>query len=36
MRAPDRAAWLGLAVAGATLWLLSVGGAADETIPASG
>lgn len=35
MRDPDRAARLWLAVAVATLWLLSVGGAADETIPAS-
>jgi Transposase DDE domain len=35
MRAPDRAARLWLAVAVATLWLLSVGGAADETIPVS-
>lgn len=35
MRAPDRAARLWLAVAVATLWLLSVGGAVDETIPAS-
>src|SRR5947209_19609672 len=32
---PDRAARLWLAVAVATLWLLSVGGAAEETIPAS-
>ena len=35
MRDPDRAARLWLAVAVATLWLLSVGGAADETIPSS-
>ncbi len=35
MSAPDRAARLWLAVAVATLWLLSVGGAVDETIPAS-
>ena len=35
MRHPDRAARLWLAVAVATLWLLSVGGEADETIPAS-
>src|SRR5215468_683373 len=35
MSAPDRAARLWLAVAVATLWLLSVGGAADETIPTS-
>jgi len=34
MTAPDRAARLWVAVAVATLWLLSVGGAADETIPA--
>ena len=32
---PDRAARLWLAVAVATLWLLSVGGEADATIPAS-
>lgn len=32
---PERAARLGLAVAVATLWLLSVGGEAEETIPAS-
>jgi hypothetical protein len=32
---PERAARLWLAVAVATLWLLSVGGAADETIPVS-
>lgn len=32
---PERAARLWLAVAVATLWLLSVGGAAEETIPAS-
>lgn len=35
MTAPARAARLWLAVAVATLWLLSVGGEADETIPAS-
>ena len=35
MSAPDRAARLWLVVAVATLWLLSVGGEADETIPAS-
>ena len=35
MRAPDRAARLWLAVAVATLWLLSVGEGADETIPVS-
>src|SRR5437867_3258282 len=35
MSAPDRAARLWLAVAVATLWLLSVGGEADETMPAS-
>jgi hypothetical protein len=35
MRAPERAARLWLAVAVATLWLLSVGEAADETMPAS-
>ena len=35
MSAPDRAARLWRAVAGATLWLLSVGGAADETMPTS-
>jgi len=35
MTEPDRAARLWLAVAVATLWLLSVGGAVDETIPAS-
>jgi hypothetical protein len=35
MRDPERAARLWLAVAVATLWLLSVGGAAEETIPAS-
>ena len=35
MSHPDRAARLWLAVAVATLWLLSVGGEADETIPAS-
>ena len=35
MTQPDRAARLWLAVAVATLWLLSVGGEAEETIPAS-
>jgi hypothetical protein len=35
MNAPDRAARLWLAVAVATLWLRSVGGAADATIPTS-
>jgi hypothetical protein len=35
MTDPARAARLWLAVAVATLWLLSVGGAADEMIPAS-
>ena len=35
MRDPDRAARLWLAVAVATLWLLSVGEGADETIPVS-
>ena len=35
MRDPDRAARLWLAVAVATLWLLSVGGTVDETIPVS-
>ena len=35
MTQPDRAARLWLAVAVATLWRLSVGGEADETIPAS-
>ena len=35
MRDPDRAARLWLAVAVATLWLLSVGEVADETIPVS-
>jgi Transposase DDE domain len=35
MTDPARAARLWLAVAVATLWLLSVGGAADETMPAS-
>jgi Transposase DDE domain len=35
MNAPERAARLWLAVAVATLWWLSVGGEADETIPAS-
>jgi Transposase DDE domain len=34
MSQPERAARLWRAVAVATLWLLSVGGAADETIPA--
>src|SRR5262249_32596187 len=34
MTKPDRAARLWLAVAVATLWLLSVGGEAEETIPA--
>jgi hypothetical protein len=34
MTEPQRAARLWLAVAGATLWLLSVGGPAEETIPA--
>jgi len=34
MTKPDRAARLWLAVAVATLWLLRVGGAAEETIPA--
>lgn len=34
MTQPDRAARLWLAVAVATLWLLSVGGEAEETIPA--
>jgi hypothetical protein len=33
MTAPQRAARLWLAVAVATLWLLSVGGAVEETIP---
>ena len=33
MTDPQRAARLWLAVAVATLWLLSVGGAAEETIP---
>ena len=33
MTEPHRAARLWLAVAVATLWLLSVGGAAEETIP---
>jgi hypothetical protein len=35
MTQPDRTARLGLAVAVATLWLLSVGGMAEEAIPAS-
>ena len=35
MTDPQRAARLWLAVAGATLWLLSVGGLAEETIPES-
>jgi hypothetical protein len=35
MTEPERAARLWLAVAGAPLWLLSVGGEADETIPTS-
>jgi hypothetical protein len=35
MTQPERAARLWLAVAVATLWLLSVGGAAEETIPES-
>ena len=35
MSDPQRAARLWLAVAVATLWLLSVGGLAEETIPAS-
>ena len=35
MTQPDRAARLWLAVAVATLWLLSVGGEADATLPAS-
>ena len=35
MTDPQRAARLGLAVAVATLWLLSVGGRAEETIPES-
>jgi hypothetical protein len=35
MTTPERAARLWLAVAVATLWLLSVGGEADATIPAS-
>jgi Transposase DDE domain len=35
MTQPDRAARLWLAVAVATLWLLSVGGEADATVPAS-
>ena len=35
MTHPERAARLWLAVAVATLWLLSVGGAAEETIPES-
>ena len=35
MTKPERAARLWLAVAVATLWLLSVGGEADATLPAS-
>jgi hypothetical protein len=35
MTKPERAARLWLAVAVATLWLLSVGGEAEETVPAS-
>ena len=35
MTKPERAARLWLAVAVATLWLLSVGGEADATIPTS-
>ena len=35
MTKPERAARLGLAVAVAPRWLLSVGGEADETVPAS-
>ena len=35
MTNPERAARLWLAVAVATLWLLSVGGEADETVPAA-
>jgi hypothetical protein len=35
MSHPERAARLWLAVAVATLWLLSVGDEADETMPAS-
>ena len=35
MTDPDRAARLWLAVAVATLWLLSVGGEADASVPAS-
>jgi hypothetical protein len=35
MHDPERAARLWLAVSVATLWLLSVGGAAEETIPVS-
>src|SRR2546429_9164992 len=35
MTKPERAARLWLAVAVATLWLLSVGGEAEETIPVS-
>ncbi len=35
MTTPERAARLWLAVAVATLWLLSVGGEAEETVPAS-
>ena len=35
MTQPERAARLGLTVAVATLWLLSVGGEAEETLPDS-
>ena len=35
MRDPQRAARLGLAVAVATLWLLRVGGRAEDTLPES-
>ena len=35
MSAPQRAARLWLAVAVATLWLLSVGGMAEDTLPES-
>ena len=35
MSDPPRAARLGLAVAVATVWLLSVGGLAEETLPVS-
>jgi hypothetical protein len=35
MTQPDRAACLWLAVAVATLWLVNIGGMAEETIPAS-